>query len=234
MDPPFRCFGCDVALHERTRFCPHCGVRLDTGMTEPFWPADVETKVYVTERPRLFGVPPQDTTLAVGFVAALLGIVLVAKGVALTGALLLAAGVVLLVVFAETFRRRPASAIVRWVVLGYDVLRAEVGFAASASATWLRARFEGLRLRREVRSLREARRGHLLALGECVYRDDMEGAEAARDALREHDGRIAERQSEIERLERRTAVRLRAARFWRRRLTAKARARAEPGRPVGA
>ena len=235
MDPPFRCFGCDSVLDERTRYCPHCGVRLDSGVTEPIWPgADLETKVYVSERPRLFGVPPQDTTLVVGFIAALLGIVLLAKGVALPGALLLVAGIVLLLVFGETFRRRPMSTIVRWVLIGSGVLRAQLGYAWTTASTWLRARAIRLRLRREVWSLRRARRGHLLALGERLYGDDPEGAETARDALRELDLRVAEREDAIARLEHRTAVRMRAARFWRSRRTAQARSDADVGGAIRA
>jgi hypothetical protein len=182
------------------------------------------------ERPRLFGVPPQDTMLVLGFVAALLGIVLAAQGLLLTGIALVAAGIVLLLAFAETFRRRPGSTIVRWLVLAFAVLRADLGFVGTTSTAWLRGQVTRLELRREAASLRRSRRGHLLALGDCVYRGDMEGAETARDTLRSLDERIAGLQNEIAQLDRRTAVRLRAARFWRTRRTAQARTQADAAR----
>ncbi len=214
MEVPSRCFGCDAELPERTRYCPHCGVRLDSGVAEPIWPAsESETTLYVRQRPRLFGVPPQDTTLVLGALAVALGVALAASGVVLAGALLLTAGALFLLVFAETYRRRPESTVVRLLVLAADVLRAESAYAWTATSTWLDARGRRLRLRWEAERLRRQRRGHLLALGRSVYEDDPEAAESARDVLREIDERIESKAAEATRLERRAAIRIRAARF---------------------
>src|SRR5262249_33054037 len=58
-----QCFACDSPLEARYNYCPFCGVRLDSGVAEPAVRSDAAepTKIYARERPRLFGVPPQDT-----------------------------------------------------------------------------------------------------------------------------------------------------------------------------
>ena len=234
MDPdPFRCFGCDAVLAERTRFCPHCGVRLDSGVGEPVWPGAAETQVlYVRQRPRLIGVAPQDSTLLLGSAGIVLGAVLVGAGVLAVGWLLLVAGALLLVCFVALFRRRPASTIVRHVESAYGLARAQLGFTAAAASAWARGRADALRLRRRVRSLTKERRAHLFSLGESTYAGDTAGAEATRDGLRDLDERVAATTAEIARLERWTTVRIRAARFSRSRRAEAARARREPGRPL--
>jgi hypothetical protein len=215
-DPPFRCFGCDAVLDVRTHYCPHCGVRLDSGVTEPVWPAAPDpTSLYTRERPRLIGVAPQDSTLVLGTAAVVLGAVLLAVGVLLAGALVLTAGLLFLAVFAQSFRRRPASTIVRSVGTAYGLLRAELGFAVAATSTRARARSDLFRLRRRVKSLTRERRGHLLALGEAIYAGDAQGAAASHSTLHDLDERISGTTAEIVRLERWTTVRIRAARFTR-------------------
>jgi type II secretory pathway component PulM len=220
-------------LAERTRFCPHCGVRLDSGVTEPVWPgaADMQS-VYARERPRLIGVPPQDTMLVLGAGATLLGVVLLAVGAVLAGALVLAAGVLLLLVFVQSVRRRPASSIIRHASAAQGLVRAQLGFAGAALATWVRARTGRLRLHRRAASLRRLRQGHLLALGGFVYSEDEERAASERDALRDIDEQIAAILVEIARLERSATARLRAARFSRTRRAEEARARRESRHPL--
>jgi hypothetical protein len=220
-------------LAERTRFCPHCGVRLDSGVTEPVWPgADDMQSVYARERPRLIGVPPQDTMLVLGAVASVLGVVLLAIGAYLAGWLVLAAGILLLSVFVQSVRRRPASDILRNTVAAYGLVRAQLGYAGAALAAWVRARTGRLRLRRRAASLRRRRQGHVLAFGGFVYAEDEEGAAVERDALRDLDGQIAAILAEITRLERSTTARIRAARVSRSRRAEEARARRESGRPL--
>jgi hypothetical protein len=223
-DPPFRCFGCNAVLAERTHYCPHCGVRLDSGVTEPVWPGGSGLAgLHARERPRLIGVAPQDSTLVLGAVSVVLGAVLLAIAVFLAGALVLAAGALFLAVFVQSFRRRPASAIVRHAETAYGLLRAELGFMVAATSTRMRARADLMRLRRRAKTLARERRGHLLVLGESIYTGDSQGAAAAHGTLQDLDERIAATADEIARLERWTAARIRAARFSRFRRAERAR-----------
>jgi len=235
-EPPFRCFACDALLAERTRYCPHCGVRLDSGVADPVPPnADTEEVVlYSRERPRLVGVPPQDTMLVVGVVCGVLAVVLLVAGRVPAGAALAVASIVLLLAFALELHRRPRSSIARWLGMVVALTRAEIRFAATATATWARTRTANLRLRRDARALRRSRRGHVIALGEAVYRDDAEAAETERSALQAIDAGVSAKDAERARVVRQAQAQIRAARASRDRRTAEARRRAGTTSPVGA
>src|SRR6185312_16912067 len=119
VDPVFRCFGCDVLLDEQTRYCPHCGVRLDSGVAETDWPGAAEaTAIYQRERPRLVGVAPQDTMLILGLLGAGFGAYLGTRNHFLVGGLVLLASAMTLLVFAEGLMRQPRSAIAQSVKTG--------------------------------------------------------------------------------------------------------------------
>ena len=235
-EPPFRCFGCKAVLAERTHYCPHCGVRLDSGITEPIWPgSDAEEVVlYGRERPRLLGVPPQDTMLAVGVVGAGLAAVLIVAGQVVAGAALGAVALFLLLAFVEAVHRRPRSAVVRWLGMALDLLRAQLGFAARAVAAYARARAGALRLRLDARVLRRSRYKHLLALGDAVYREDPATTEDEREALRTIDAGVSAKDAERARLDRQAKARIRAARASRDRRAEEARQRRTASGPVGA
>jgi len=235
-EPPFRCFGCHALLSERTRFCPHCGLRLDSGVGDPIPPnADTEEVVlYPRERPRLVGVPPQDTMLVVGVACGVLAALLLVAGRVPAGAALAVASLVLLLAFALELHRRPRSTIARWVGMVVALARAEVRFSAKATATWTRTRTAHLRLRRDTRALRRSRRAHVVALGEAVYLDDAEVAETERSALQTIDAGVSAKDAERARLQRQAQAQIRAARASRDRSTAEARRRAGATSPVGA
>jgi len=235
-EPPFRCFACDALLAEQTHYCPHCGVRLDSGISDPVPPnADTEEVVlYARERPRLVGVPPQDTMLVVGVACGVLAAVLLVAGKVPAGAALVVASVVLLFAFALELHRRPRSTIARWLGMVVALGRAEVRFWAKATATWARTRTANLRLRRDARSLRRSRRHRVIALGEAVYRDDAGAAEMERGALQAIDAGVSAKDAERAKLERQAQAQIRAARASRDRRTAEARRRAGAGSPIGA
>jgi hypothetical protein len=223
-DPPFRCFGCDAVLAERTHYCPHCGVRLDSGVTEPVWPGVSDpTGLSTREHPRLIGVAPQDSTLVLGVGAVAVGAVFFGLGALLAGGLVLVAGLLLLAVFVQSYRRRPRSTILRHAATVFGVLRADLGFVGTSASTRARARADLMRLRLRVRTLSRQRRGHLVALGASIYAGDAYTAAAAHAALRDLDQRISATTEEIVRLDRWTTVRIRAARFSRFRRTERAR-----------
>jgi hypothetical protein len=237
-EPPFRCFGCQEVLAERTHYCPHCGVRLDSGITEPVWPgADSEEIVlYARERPHLLGVASQDTMLVVGLVSAALAGLLIVTDRVLAGGALGAVAVLLLLAFVEAVHRRPRSVIARWVGMVLDLIRAQVGFSAKAVAAYARARAASLRLRRDATVLRRSRRKHVLRLGEAVYREDVEATETERRALHDIDAGVSAKVAERAQLERQAKARIRAARVSRDRRAEEARRRGEaaPGPPLSA
>ena len=215
---PVRCFSCDSPLKAAFLYCPYCGVRLDSGVGAAADPGELEpAALYVRERPRLFGVAPQDTMLVLGTFALALSLAAFATGRLVSGIVLLIAAYLFLLMFAEAMRRRPGSAIVRRGVAGARALRRQLGFVAVAiaarAATWM----QRARLRLEHRSLSRSRRGRLLALGEAVFADDGEADADARAALVDLDASIAANEAQTEGLERRMTQRIRAARLARRR-----------------
>jgi hypothetical protein len=237
MEPeaPFHCFGCEAVLAERTHYCPHCGVRLDSGVTEPRRTAGVEEIVlYGRERPRLLGVPPQDTMLVVGGVSAALSALLLVGRELLAGAALGAVAVLLLLGFLEAVHRRPQSAVVRWLGMALGLIRAQAGYGARAFAAYVRARAGASKLRLHASVLRRSRSKHLLALGDAVYRKDTETTEEERLALQRIDEGVSAKEAERARLERQAKARIRAARDSRDRRAAEARRRRAAGGPVGA
>jgi hypothetical protein len=235
-EPPFRCFGCEAVLAEQTHYCPHCGVRLDSGITEPVWPgSDAEEIVlYGRERPRLLGVPPQDTMLVVGAAGAVLAALLIATGQLVAGAALGAVALFLLIAFVEAVHRRPRSVVIRWFGIVLDLLRAQLGFAAKAVAAYARARTGALRLRLDAGVLRRSRSKHLLAFGDAVYREDAETIEQERQALQTIDAGVSAKDAERARLDRQAKARIRAARASRDRRAEKARQRRTATGPIGA
>jgi len=224
---PVRCFSCDSPLKAAFLYCPHCGVRLDSGVGASADPGELEpAALYVRERPRLFGVAPQDTMLMLGTFALVLSLAAFATGRLVSGIVLLIAAYLFLLMFAEAIRRRPASAIVRKTVGGVRALRKQLGFAAVAiaarAATWT----QRVRLRLEHRSLSRSRRRRLLTLGTAVHADDGEAEAEARTALADLDASIAANEAQTEGLERRMAQRIRAARPARRRRSTEERSTA--------
>jgi hypothetical protein len=215
---PVRCFSCDSPLKATFLYCPFCGVRLDSGVGESTDPGEPESAaLYVRERPRLFGVAPQDTMLTLGTFALALSLAAFATGRLVSGIVLLIAAFLFLLTFAEAMRRRPGSIIVRRAVAGARVLRTQLGFAAVAivarAATWT----QRVRLRLESASLSRSRRERLLTLGTAVHADDGDAEAEARAALADLDASIAANKAKTEGLERRAALRIRAARLARRR-----------------
>jgi hypothetical protein len=235
-EPPFRCFGCETVLAERTHYCPHCGVRLDSGITEPVWPGidSEEIILYARERPRLLGVASQDTMLVVGGISAALSALLLVSGELLAGIALGAVGLLLLLAFVEAVHRRPRSVIARWLGMAIALIRAQLGYSANAVAAYARARVGALRLRLGATVLRRSRSKHLFALGDAVYREDGEATAAERQALKEIEEGVSAKNAERASLDRQAKARIRAARASRDRRAEEARQRRTAGGPIGA
>src|SRR5262249_20129463 len=125
-----RCFACESPLRASYLYCPSCGVRLDSGVAAAADPSSASepTTVYARERPRLFGVAPQDSLLLLGMTGLVLGFAAFGTGHLVAGIALLVLAYVFLGAFVEAMRRRPASTIARRTAAALRVLHRDLGF----------------------------------------------------------------------------------------------------------
>ncbi len=208
-----QCFACGSPLEARYVYCPLCGVRLDSGVTE----ADAQShvpepaRIYARERPRLFGVPPQDTMLTLGALGLAVAFAAFATGRLVAGVTVLVVAYVVLGAFAAAVRRRPASVVARKAVAAVRLVGADVELVRAAAAASVSRRVRQARLRRERRSLAGNRRTRLLELGEAVHGGDDAAAGIVRDMLADLDEKIAENVAEAEGIERHSAQQIRTA-----------------------
>jgi hypothetical protein len=158
----------------------------DTRVEElpPYETGTVPVKLMETE-PRWYGITPEGAVLAVGLAAAGVGVSLLALGSPLVGALVLAAG---LVVLAGLVRRPVAAALSGPAEMGRTALTTRM--SAGKRLAGLRGRLDAIHGERDER---------LRALGEAVYRDDEEARDSLRQELEELDRRGCETSEEIDR-----------------------------------
>jgi hypothetical protein len=208
-----QCFACNSLLEARYLYCPFCGVRLNSGVAESGVPSEVPEpeRIYARERPRLFGVPPQDTMLTLGALGLAVAFAAFATGRLVAGVTVLVVAYVVLGAFAAAMRRRPASVVARKAIAGARTIHGDVELVAAAVASYVTRRVRRARLQLERRSLRGDRRARLFELGEAVHEGNDEAAGGARDMLVDLDERIAANVAETEGLERRTAQQMRTA-----------------------
>jgi uncharacterized membrane protein SirB2 len=183
-------------------------VRRDSGVAESGVPSSAlpePTRIYARERPRLFGVPPQDTMLTLGAICLVVAFAAFATGRLVAGVTVLIVAYVVLAAFAAAMRRRPASVVARKTVAGARLIRRDVTFVAAGVAAQTRNRARRARLRRERRSLTRDRRARLVELGEAVYDGDDKAVEGVRGLLADLDERIAANVAETEGVGRRTS-----------------------------
>jgi hypothetical protein len=139
----------------------------------------------------LFGVTPPMTAFALAVAALAVGVLLLALGHLLPGLLVLAAALLLGVVFVATsVRRRPEGAAGR----ARDGARARMtSLAARASA-----RRDVGRLLREREELRARRERLLRSLGQAVYEQDEEATQALRAELEGLDRAAVEKEADMQ------------------------------------
>lgn len=194
--PRVDCPSCGGRVPAKSRFCPHCGSRLDdtsataTAVVPPPPSETGPVPVNVTTvEPRFFGVTPTTATLALGIAAVVVGAILVILGELLAGIVVLLVGAGLLAVFLAAAR-----------VVKMEEVRDRAAYLGTAVSVRSSARREVLRLRRELDELMRRRRELLLGLGEAVYRGDDGASEPVRSDLAEVDETIAAKEAEIERI----------------------------------
>ena len=193
-------------LPRNARFCAECGRRVDdTDATavEPVPPDETgPVPVHIVEaEPRLFGITPATALFGAGLAALALGILLVAIGYVLAGALLIGAAVLLFAAFATAAQRRPDTAVAR---VSADAARLAAGPRGLCGRDARRPRQRPRRaLPRSAAccstSTRSARR-RCRMLGEAVYRGDEEAAAAGRDRVAALDREVEARHEELMRV----------------------------------
>jgi zinc-ribbon domain len=202
--PAASCTNCGARLPKRSRFCPECGLRVDSGAGETAVqevPLDETGPVPVevsTATPRFFGVTPPSAVLALAAACLAGGIAMLATGHAIVGGALLGVAVALGLLFVSLARRLPDTAVSRLSSSALHVLRERTGLAVESLAVHSSARVELFRLRRELAALLAQRAESARVLGEAVYAGDEEGTDSARAQLAELDGLVSAKEDEME------------------------------------
>jgi hypothetical protein len=155
-------------------------------------PAEETPASWERVEPRYFGLTPYVLVAALAALLLGAGIVLLATGRSLVGALLLVAGLLLAALYAEQARRRRASSFDRVAAAAVDHVRALGGFAGVSARAWTHAGREVTRLRLEASRCARARSQLQYDLGAAVYLGD----DAERDRL------LAELRAANDRIER--------------------------------
>lgn len=192
---PARCPGCGAETPGGSRFCPHCGTRLE--------PAG----------PRWFGVPPATVLLALSAAALVAGIILVATGSWLAGLILVGVALLFLAGFLEAASRKPDAEIARTSADRIGGLRARAGVAAKSVAARSGARREILRRRNELAALEATRNALLKELGAAVYQGDSARVDEFQSRLRTLDESALRTQNEIAEIAQATESEVRRARL---------------------
>lgn len=188
------CPSCGAEVADGARFCAQCGTRLDTSATQtavvslPDERGPVPVDVSRVE-PHLFGITPPTTVLVLAVAALAAGIALFAAGQALAGAILVAGGVGLLVVFAGAAARNRDSRVAR--------AQERLGITAGAFSKRASARRRLAALRAELDRLERERRDRLADLGAAVYGGDKSATKSLRSELGRLDEAIAGKEVEM-------------------------------------
>lgn len=196
------CPTCGVPLAGGSRFCPQCGSSTDAGDTNVLpLPPDETGQVpihHLRAEPRLYGVTPATLVLVLAGVALTLAIVLFVLGHWAVALAVLAVALLLLAVFVEAVRRRPAGPVARASAEVMDQFRARAEVAADSLATRGWAVKRVVALRRELQRMAVFRAQLLSELGDAVYRGDGQATETARGRVEELDKLAAAREAEMQ------------------------------------
>lgn len=169
------CANCGTEIQASANFCAQCGSAVketvasaDDTLTAPALTEPAESEV------RHFGTLPPTFTLVACVAALLLGLVLLAGGFELAGALLLCLSAVFGLAIWTARKGSVTAAGPAWEPLEEAVGkgRAWLGYAGRSSSALVSAQAERLRLQQEERRLRQERDQVVRELGEAAYRDD--------------------------------------------------------------
>ena len=145
----------------------------------------------------LFGVTPPAALLALGVASLVVGVVLFVLDNVVVGLLLAGVGLVLLLLFLRTARRRSESRLARATADTLDAVRDRAGYYARAVTTVSAARRALARGRAEIALLADERRRLMQELGAAAYADDDAAVARVRTAIAGLDARIDAREREM-------------------------------------
>lgn len=230
------CQHCGAELPYQSRYCPQCG-RLsarDTAVLDV--PAEETGPVpvaYDKAEARYYGVAPATLVLVLAGLALAGAIVLAAIGRWPLGLVALGLSLLLFIAFLETSKGRPQGAVARSTADAFHGLRARAGAGVASVGTRGRANSRVMALRRELQHMSGLRRQRLVELGDAVYRGDEQAVKTAREQVKELDELAAQKEEEM-----RTVVAEADARIQQRRLEVRPTEMVEvpeepaPGEPV--
>jgi hypothetical protein len=156
----------------------------------PTPPAETGPVPVETANVHLFGVTPTMTAFALAVAAVAVAVLLLVLGYLLAGLLVLAAAVLLALLFVAGTLRKPGG------TAGRARETARAGMTSLAVRT--SARREHGRLLHEREELRRRRAGIVGSLGEAVYRGDEEATQALRAELDELDRVAADKEAHMQ------------------------------------
>ena len=138
---------------------------------------------YERVEPRYFGLTPHLLVAALGGMALLAGVLLVASGSVAVGVLLIVLALLLLALFVEQARHRRTSPADRVAASAVDALLALVGFTGVTAGVWAGAGRDAARFRIAARRLARRRAKLQFELGGAVHADDEERVQELRAEL---------------------------------------------------
>lgn len=157
-------------------------------------PEDFETPPdYERVEPHYFGLTPPALVAALGVIAVLAGVVLLATGTLAVGILLLVAGLLLTFVFLEQARHRPSTQLDRAAIAAIDNSRAFAGFTGVTVFAWTKAGREVARRRMEAKLIARRRAKVQYELGGAVHAGDDTRAETLNAQMTTLDDELANR-----------------------------------------
>jgi hypothetical protein len=197
---PDACPSCGAESPAGTRFCPHCGARLDGDESSEAPVSAATTPLDVTfgrTARHTFGLAPPEALLALAAVTLVIAVALFALGHWIFAGLSLMTAVVFARFFVWTSRRLPGKRVAQLAVAASDAASGHAGFARVSISSWWSANWALLRQRTLQRRIAYEQRGLINALGEAVFRGDNERAEQLKAKARACGERIAEHEREL-------------------------------------
>jgi len=149
---------------------------------------------YNRVEPRLFGVFPPLLALVVGLTMLVAGIVSLALGEWVYGAMLTVLALPLLALHVANARRDPADPLTRATSAAFDRARGWAIYCGTAVRAWTGAGGRVAELRLELSRLRRERQRAINALGAAAYRNDKQEQAELRERLSSLDSAISERE----------------------------------------
>lgn len=206
--PSASCPGCGTVLSPDARFCPACGAAQAAGETLEFPDeaiiADPAVAVSATETPptvhrihrRPLGIHPVPLLGALGTVALVVAIVLLAAGSLVGGLILLGLALALLTLFRAGVKSEPDAPTARLTLRTVDRCRSLARLAAVTIRASARAGLQLLQIRRRRRRLRSDLQHRLKPLGEAVHENDEHRVQVLKQQAAELDERLDETERE--------------------------------------